>query len=445
MRDMTTGSIPQHMLRFTVPLIFGNIFQQLYNAVDALIVGRLIGKEALAAVGAAGAIMNVLLFIIAGMALGASILIAQFYGAKDYDLLKREMGTAVKAGSLFTVFMVVFAFSSSTSLLKLINTPAEILPQAGQYLRIVILGLNFTFFYNIFSASLRALGNAKAPIQFLFICALLNAALDIIFIKYFHMGVAGAALATVIAQATAALMCFIYIRYKTPLIKLAAKDVRIDYDLLRRTMQYGGIYAFQQSFLYIGYLLVQGAVNTLGINAMAAYNVVTKIDSFALMAGGSLADSLSTFVAQNKGAGHKERIISSFKCATLIGFGYSIFLALLLPQVSGSLMGLFLESSEDKAISLGVSYLRVMSFLYLLTVLCNSFQGFFRGLGYMRITLNATAIQIPIRVALSYTLISRFELNAVPIATGVGWVMMIAYELYEFQRYRRNSRSASDE
>ncbi|UQZ90602.1 MATE family efflux transporter [Deltaproteobacteria bacterium Smac51] len=441
MNNMTTGSIANHMLRFTLPLILGNIFHQLYNAVDAVIVGRLIGKPALAAVGSAGAIMNVLLFLIAGMSLGASILIAQFYGAQDYDNLKKEMGTAVKAGAVFTAFITVAALLLADTFLKLINTPAAIMPEAGCYLKIISAGLGFTFFYNIFSASLRALGNAKAPIVFLFICSVINAGLDIVFIKYCHLGVAGAAWATVVAQALAALMCFIYIAKKSPLIYLRKKDVRIEYSLLKKTMQYSGIYAFQQSFLYIGVLLVQGAVNTQGINYMAAYNAVTKVDGFALMPGDSLADSLSTFVAQNRGANQRKRILSGLKHAIFIGLLYCSFLALLLPQISGHLMGMFLDPSEQEAIAIGVSYLRIMSILYIITAVCNTFQGFYRGLGLMRITLNATVIQIPIRVILSYSLINSFQLNAVPLATGIGWSLMIIYELFEFTRYLKTSKS----
>lgn len=439
MRDMTSGSVPRHMFGFTLPLILGNIFQQLYNAVDAVIVGRMIGKEALAAVGTAGALMGVLLFLIAGMSLGASILIAQFYGARDYDLLKKEMGTAAKAGLIFTIFISLVSFALADRLLGLINTPVQILPAAALYLRIIISGLVFTFFYNIYSSSLRALGNVRAPLLFLLICAFLNAALDVAFIKYFHLGIAGVAWATVIAQAAAALMCFVYIARKASLIHLSRKDFRIEPVLLKKTAQYSGIYAFQQSFLYIGVLMVQGAVNTLGINAIAAYNAVTKIDNFALMPGDSLAHALSTFVAQNKGAEQHRRIMSGLKYAIAIGLMYCLFLALLLPHVSALFIGLFLEPGEQTAISIGVSYLRLMSVLYILTALCNTFQGFYRGLGLMRITLNATIIQIPVRVILSYWLLKSFELNAIPIATGIGWLLMIAYELYEFHRYRKNN------
>ena len=437
MKDMTTGSIPRHMLHFTLPLLIGNVFQQLYNAVDTVIVGRLLGKDALAAVGSAGAVMNVLLFLIVGICLGASILIAHFYGAQDYEILRKETGTALTGGILFTVFISIISLCLSKQILRAIHTPDEIILLSAQYLNVIIIGLLSAFLFNFFSSAMRALGIIKAPIIFLFISSVLNAALDIVFIKYLETGVRGAALATVVSQIVSAALCFLYIRAKVPLLTLSADELKINPALLRRTVEYSGTYAIQQSFLHIGVLFVQGAVNLLGINSIAAYNAVTKVDGFALLPGDSLASSLSTFTAQNNGAGKKDRIVSGMKYTVVMGLIYCGLLTLFMSLRAESVVSLFVSASNTEVISIGSSYLRLMSILYILTVFCNSFQGFFRGLGRMRVTLFATVIQIPIRVFLSYFLLNQLGLNAIPVATGIGWVCMVAYESYLYRKYQR--------
>ncbi|QQO09567.1 MATE family efflux transporter [Breznakiella homolactica] len=443
MRDMTEGSIPGHMMRFTVPLLLSNVFQQLYNAADTVIVGRYLGKEALAAVGSAGAVMNILFFLIFGISMGASVIIAQYYGARRIALVKKEMGTACTAGMLFTVFIIILSFSSADWVQRTIKTPDEILPQAVQYLRIIIGGLIFTFIYNMLSSAMRALGDANAPVIFLILSSGLNIILDLIFIRSFGMGTSGAAWATVISQAAAAILCVIHIRRKVPALRLAGQDFTVDPRLLRQTIRFSGVYAVQQCVLYSGVLLVQGTVNSLGIDAMAAYNAGTKIDNFFLMPGDSLAAALSTFAAQNTGAGNTKRIKAGLGYTIGIGLGFCGILALLLLLTAPRMMGLFLDSSDSAVILLGTSYLRMMAVLYPLTALCNSFQGFFRGIGNMKVTLIATLLQIPIRVVLSAILVHRFALNAVPVAAGIGWIAMILYEFYEYNRYRKSISSGN--
>lgn len=438
MRDMTSGNIPRQMLSFTLPILLSNLFQQLYNVTDTVLVGKYIGKQALAAVGSAGAVMNILLFLIVGVSLGASVLIAQFYGGKEPEKVKKELGTALSAGFVFTLLVMAAALMFSGAVLKQIKTPDDVLPMADVYLKTMAAGLCFTFFYNMLASALRALGDAKAPVCFLVLSALMNIGLDLVFIRTLHMGVMGAALATVIAQATAAGLCGVYIFLKVPLLRLGVKDLAVDHALLRQTVRFSGVYALQQCVLYLGVLVVQGTVNTLGVDAMAAYSAVTKIDSFSLMPGDSLAAALSTFVAQNKGAGQKKRIHSGLKCALIIGLCYCGALALALPFAAGGFLRLFV-GGEPSIIQAGTAYLRWMAFLYPLTAICNSFQGLFRGLGRMRITLGATLVQIPIRALLASLLAGSFGLVAIPMATGTGWLCMILFSLFFYHRYRKET------
>lgn len=438
MRDMTEGGIPQHMIRFTIPLLLGNILQQLYNTADTIIVGRIAGKTALAAVGSAGAIMNVLLFLIVGMSLGASVLLATFFGSKNEAMIKKELATVLLGGLLFTAALAAVAAALTTPLLNLINTPEELQPMARSYLRIIIFGLCFTFLYNILSGALRSIGNARVPLVTLGAAAALNVVLDLVLVP--RMGAAGAAVATIFSQALAALLCFCYIQLRVPVLRLGLRDLTIDLDLLKQTVQYSGVSAIQQAFVYIGVLLVQGAANTLGIDAIAAFNACSKIDGFALMPGNALASALSTFVAQNRGARRNDRIPEGLKWALAIGLCYCCTLTVTLTLTAERLMLMFLDASETTAIGLGASYLRLIALPYLMTAVCNSFQGFFRGLGRMGVTLKATVVQIPVRVVLAHLLVGRLGLGAIPTAMATGWVCMIAYELFEYRNYRLENR-----
>jgi len=433
MRDMTSGSVPRLMLWFTVPLLLTNLLQQLYSMVGSILVGRLVGKDALAAVGTAGSVFNVLMFIVIGLSMGASVLFAEFYGSKAYELLKREFSTALLCGLGFTVCLSAAAFALAGPILRLVNTPESLIPDARTYLRITIAGLCFTLLFNILASALRSVGNAKVPLVVLALSSAVNIGLTFVLVR--PMGVAGAALATVIAQALAALLCLIYIQIKVPVLTLKPRDLTIDFSLLRRTVSYSSVAAVQQSVLYVGYLLVQGAVNTLGVDAMAAYNAVSKIDGFALMPGIALGDAVSTFVAQNRGADKPERIRAGLKIGVAMGLIYCAGLAVIMLIFARSFMLWFLLPQETAAVAAGLSYLRVMAFLYSMTAVCNAFQGFFRGLGKMGVTLNATLVQIPIRVVLAYMMVGRMGLNALTLAMGSGWVCMIAYEILEYNRY----------
>ena len=221
-RNMTQGSITGHLLVYAVPLVFGNLFQQLYHTVDSVVVGQFNGKEALAAIGAAGPIMNILIFLIVGLSMGASIIMAEYFGAGDFPALKKEMATSIVSGLILTVIITVLAVAGSGLFIRLTQTPEEIAPLASDYLRIVTAGLIFTFFYNILSAGLRAIGDSKAPLYVLIITTVVNVVLDILLVGTFHMSVYGAAVATVIAQSVSSLLLFAYIavrakkRFETP-------------------------------------------------------------------------------------------------------------------------------------------------------------------------------------------------------------------------------------
>lgn len=412
----------------------------MYNTADAVIVGRFSGKEALAAVGTAGPIMNILIFFVVGFSLGSAILMAEFYGAEDIEKLKKEIATTIKAGAVFIFLLSAVALFSIKYILILMNTPIEIMEMAEGYLRIIIIGLIFSFLYNILSAEMRAVGDSKTPLGILVIAVVLNIGLDIYFIKNLGMGVKGAAYATVISQIVAVVISLLNIYFRMPVLRLTLKEFVIDLTLLKKTMSYSLSYAVQQTIIFTGAVFVQGAVNPLGIDSIAAFNSGSRIDGFILTPGDSMGAALTTFISQNRGAGKDERIFKGFKSALTMSLLYCVATAILIFIFSDSIMKIFIESSEIKAIFLGRTYLKTIAFFYILTALCNTLQGFFRGFGRMDVTLIATFIQIPIRVVLSYMLTKYMGISGVAVGMGIGWIFMASYEGYLYMRYRNRRR-----
>lgn len=434
-RDMTQGNITRHLLTYAVPLMFANLLQQLYQTVDSIIVGQYNGKEALAAIGAAGPIMNILIFLIVGLSLGASILMSEYFGAHDYDALKAEMATSLVSGFFLTVVLSLLSFAGSGLFIYLTRTPKEIAPMAADYLRVISLGLIFTFFYNILSAGLRSLGDARAPLYVLCITTVLHVFLAVYMVGTLNMGVQGAAYATVISQAVSSLMLFIYIKLKVPYLRLKFAELRIRMDFLKKTVDFSAISALQQTVLYIGRLLVQSGINTLGVDAVAAFNAVSIIDSYILAPGDSLAASVTTFTAQNKGAKQYKRIPTGLKTVMVMAEVYIITISALVLIGKNQLLGIFLKPEEVEAIRIGTLYIVPMACFYFISGFTNSFQGYFRGIGNLRVTLIATVIQIPIRVILTYSLLGRFGIQAVVIGTTLGWICMTLYELIYYRKY----------
>lgn len=440
MKKMIEGNVTKNIFFFTIPIFLGNIFQQMYNTADAVIVGRFSGKEALAAVGTAGPIMNILIFFVVGFSLGSAILMAEFYGAEDIEKLKKEIATTIKAGAVFIFLLSVVALFSIKYILILMNTPIEIMEMAEGYLRIIIIGLIFSFLYNILSAEMRAVGDSKTPLGILVIAVVLNIGLDIYFIKNLGMGVKGAAYATVISQIVAVVISLLNIYFRMPVLRLTLKEFVIDLTLLKKTMSYSLSYAVQQTIIFTGAVFVQGAVNPLGIDSIAAFNSGSRIDGFILTPGDSMGAALTTFISQNRGAGKDERIFKGFKSALTMSLLYCVATAIFIFIFSDSIMKIFIESSETEAIFLGKTYLKTIAFFYILTALCNTLQGFFRGFGRMDVTLIATFIQIPIRVVLSYILTKYMGISGVAVGMGIGWIFMASYEGYLYMRYRNRRR-----
>ena len=436
MNDMTKGNIPRHLISFSIPLILGNLLQLTYNAVDSIVVGRFSGTDALAAVGAANPVMNIAILGITGICIGASVLMSEFFGAGKYEDLKKEISTTLIFGCFFSVIIVVLGLILSKRILNLLGVPNEILDSSTLYLRIIFVAMPFTYLYNSVSAAMRSIGDSKTPIRFLAIASILNGCLDFIFIGGFDMGVLGAGLATAIAEACSAIFCIIYIYKKVPLLRFNKNDIKIDMNLLKKTLQHGSITALQQSCQPIGKLLIQGAINTLGVSAIAAFNAVNRVDDFAFTPQQSISSGIMTFIAQNRGAGNKKRIKDGFRIGLFIEFCYWILISIVILLLKEPIMKLFVSSENTSMISLGVNYLGLMAFFYILPSFTNGIQGFFRGMGNMKITLISTLIQISFRALFVYILVHRIGMVCVAYASLIGWIFMLAYEVPYYFVYK---------
>ena len=434
---MTNGSIIKHLIGYAVPLVLGSLFQLAYNAVDSIIAGRFIGTEALAATGMAGPVMNILILGISGLAIGAGVIMSAYFGAKEYEMLGRELSTLLGAGLVFSVLAALLGIAFASPLLRVLNAPAEVLDMTASYLRIIFVGLPFTCFYNALSQAMKSVGDSKTPLKFLAASSVLNCVLDLILIGLLGLGIVCSAVTTVVAQAVSALLCALYIKKKIPILKF--KGLSIDKSLLKTTLEYGSVTALQQACQPVGKLLIQSAVNTLGVTVVAAYNAVTRIDDFAFTPEQSISHAITTFSAQNRGAGNMKRVREGFRRGLFLEAVYFVFIASVVLLFNKPIMSLFV-SGEDSltVVAEGHEYLSTMAFFYIFPAFTNGIQGFFRGMGDMKVTLVSTFIQTLFRVIFTFILVPRYGIHGIAYACAIGWSLMLLFEVpYYFHSKRK--------
>ena len=435
-RSMTEGSIPRHLLRYAVPAILGDLFQVTYNTVDSVIVGKYAGAAALAAVGVASPLMSIAMFFIVGMGIGASVLMSEFYGAGDGRALRREFATTLAMSAAFSAAIALGLYILAGPLLRLCRTPAEILPDTVKYLRIVALGMIVTSLYNILAAASRSVGDTLTPLICLVAGSLINVGLDLWFVAGLGWGVAGAAFATVISQGCASLLCAGLLRRNEPMLFASRRDFAVDGDLLRRTVKFSAPSAMQQAGIYVGKLLVQAAVNPLGVNAIAAFNAVNRIDDYALIPERDIANGETVLVAQNHGADKPDRMRRGFYTAMAFEAAYGLIVSVAVFTLATPLMRLFVDPGETEVIRLGARYLRLMGLFYILPGVTNGLQGYMRARGKLKLTMVVTYGQMFTRAACTFLLIGRMGLDAVPLACVAGWVMMTVWEVGLMVKWR---------
>lgn len=437
-QPMTEGSILRHLLAYAIPAILGDLFQVTYNTVDSIIVGKYAGADALAAVGVASPLMSIAMFFIIGMGIGASVLMSEFYGAQDARSLRREFSTTLIISLALSAAIGAGLFLLAGPLLRLVNTPPEILSETTRYLRIVALGMVVTGLYNILAAASRSVGDTRTPLACLVAGSLINVALDLWFVAGLHWGVAGAAGATVISQACAAVLCGWLLYRNEPVFFSETsgdgkpgfrRDFGVDRALLGRTLRFSYASALQQAGIYVGKLLVQSMVNPLGVHAAAAFTAVNRIDDYALIPERDIGNGETVLVAQNHGAKKPERMQRGLWTAMAIEAIYGAIISVCVFALAEPLMRLFVDASETEVIRLGTRYLRLMGFFYFMPGLTNGLQGYMRAIGKMKLTMYVTYSQMFTRAFFTWLLIGRMHLDAVPLACVAGWILMMVWEL----------------
>lgn len=428
-KDLTKGKIMPLLVGFTIPLVLGNLFQLTYNAVDSIIVGQFVGKEALAAVGICNPVMTLMILFLNGLCMGASILMGTQFGAKDYNKLQRQISTTMLSGTVFSAILSLFCIIFSRPILKLLQVDPAIMDLTVSYMRIIFLGLIFTFLYNFFSSTLRALGDSQTPLYFLIASSLLNIFGDLFFVIVLKMGSNGCAISTVISEMMCCVFCIIYIQKRVEILRLGRKWLVFDNSLLKKTISYGWVSAMQQATVQLGKIGIQAIVNTMGVSVAAAFAVVNRIDDFAYTPEQNIGHAMTALMAQNKGANEKKRMKEGFKCGMVLEFIYGIILFAVCFILARPLMLLFVK--DEEVILHGVKYLRLISFMYILPAATNGIQGYFRGIGDLKITLLSSFINMGVRViaAIPLVLIMGMGIEALPLSYLAGWIGMLIAEL----------------
>lgn len=433
MRDMTVGSPGRAMLLFTIPMVLGNLFQQMYNLVDSMVVGNFVGADALAGVGISGTVTFLFVALSSGAGAGASVVISQLFGAGKNGRVKSAASTILIGVAVLSVLLSALGLLLCRPILHAMQTPAAVLPEALTYMRVYFCGLLFLFLYNALTSVFNALGDSKTPLYFLIFSSCANVALDLLFVAAFHMGVFGVALATLIAQGVSAVFCYIKLRRVLSALE-GERDALFDAEILKNICKVALPSALQQSVVCWGMIFVQSLVNGFGAAAATAYTIGGKVDNIAAVPILTLGSAMSTFAAQNIGAKKPERVAQGVRVNLLLSLAISAAVALGLFFGGEWTVSLFVAAEEEpQVIAIALSYIRVVSLFYFLMALMKVYAGVLRGAGDMGVFVFSTLANLGVRVAVSYLLAGTWGLPVVWWAIPVGW--MIGF-LIAFVRYR---------
>ena len=424
--DMTSGSPMKMILSFTFPIFIGNVFQQFYNMADAVIVGKFVGTKALAAVGSTGTIMFLIYGFVVGMTAGFTVLTAQKFGAGDM----RAMRQTVAGASILSLIVGVILTAAFMILMKpwlmAMNTPEDIFADAYAYIMIVSAGILAQMLYNLLASVLRALGNSKVPLYFLILSALLNIVLDLVLIIVFHMGAAGAAVATVVSQGVSGLLCLVYILKCVPVLRMSRDDWRPSGHLLKTQMRIGIPMALQYSITAIGTMMVQSSLNILGSTLVAAYTAAGKIEQVVSQAYVALGTTLATYSAQNIGAGDVPRIRRGFRATTWIGVIYSFAAAALVMTVGKYMTYLFVSEDVELIMDSVDLYLKCAGSLFIPLAIVNIYRNGIQGLGYGLLPMMAGVAELVGRGVMSVIAAQQKSYLGVCLASPAAWVLAAA-------------------
>ena len=437
--DMITDHPGKALLMFVIPMIIGNLFQQFYNIADSVIVGRFVGERALAAVGASGSITNVFIAIAIGGGNGCAVVVSQFFGAGKISKMKTAAYTMMINFLVISVCLAGIGLTFNDQILTWVNTPADIFEDAGFYLAIYFMGLPFLFMYNIQASIFNSLGDSKKPLYLLVFSSLLNIVLDLVFVIMFNEGVRGVAVATLIAQGTSAVISFGLLMKKLNGYESEEKAEIYDKTMVPSMLRIAVPSTLQQSIVHMGILLVQSCVNSFGSAALAGYVAGTRIESLSIVPMLAMGNAMSTFTAQNIGAGKMERVKEGYKMSYVIVFVAGAFLCVLYQLFGEFFVSLFLEDTSGEAYAVGIQFVKFLSFFYSFIGLKQSVDGLLRGAGDVAAFTTANLVNLSIRVIVTNVFAPVYGIQVAWMAVPMGWIAnyLISFSWYLTGKWKR--------
>ena len=445
-RTLTEGPITRNILLFALPLMFGNLLQQMYNIADTWVVGRFLGADALAAVGSSYTLMTFLTSILLGLCMGSGAAISMQYGSGEADKMRNSVFQSFVLIAGMALVLNLLVYVGMDGILWVLRVPAELRALMKEYLRIIFLGIAATFLYNYFANLLRAIGNSVVPLVFLAVSAILNVVLDLVCVLVLRWGVAGAAGATVFSQYVSGVGIAVYTLKCFPQLCPTRADCRWDRQNLAAILNLSVMTSVQQSVMNFGILMVQGLVNSFGTVIMAAFAAAVKIDSFAYMPVQDFGNAFSTYVAQNYGAGKTDRIRKGIRSAGLTSAGFCILISVLVCAFAAPLMSIFIDPSQREIIAAGVHYLRIEGACYIGIGLLFLLYGYYRAVNQPGMSVVLTIASLGTRVALAYLLSATpLGVTGIWLSVPIGWALAdaigIGYD-WKTKRASPNSREA---
>ena len=427
MTDMTKGSPIKLILAFMIPILIGNLFQQLYSMVDTAIVGKFVGVQALAAVGATGGLVFLILGFINGLTHGFSVIISQRFGSNDEEGVKKATAMSIYLSAIATVIITIICMIFAKPLLQIMNTPADILADANTYVSIIFGGIIATISYNLLASVLRAFGDSKTPLIFLIMSSIINIVLDLVFIIIFNMGVAGAAWATVISQAVSGICCLIFMKKRYSILKFENDELRVNGHCIRRLCYMGIPMGLQYSITAIGSVILQTAVNGLGSLVVATVTAGSKISMFLSCPFDALGSTMATYAGQNVGAKKLDRVSEGIKSSLKIGSIYSIIAFIISIFFGKTIALLFVNGSEVELLSMVKKYLIITAAFYIPLCFVNVVRFTIQGMGYSTFAICAGVCEMVARTVCGFVLVPIFGFTAVCLASPIAWICADAF------------------
>lgn len=432
MTDMTKGSPIKLILMFMIPILIGNLFQQLYSMVDTAIVGQFVGVKALAAVGTTGGLVFLILGFINGLTHGFSVIISQRFGSNDEEGVKKATAMSIILSAIATVILTILCMLTAKPLLRVMNTPLDIIDDATIYVNILFGGLIATIAYNLFASILRAFGDSRTPLYFLIIASITNIILDLVFIINFHLGVGGAALATIISQGLSAFLCFIYMRKKSDILNLKKHHYEIDKYLIRELMVVSLPMALQYSITAIGVMILQVAINGFGSTTVAAFTAGTKVEQLFIQPSIAIGMTMATYSAQNIGARELDRVRLGVKQSTMLTLGVNVISALIVIFFGAQFAKLFIQAESIDALAYSQQYLNTVAAFFPILGLLFLYRFTLQGLGSTVAPMFAGVMELIMRTAVAFVLPGLIGYAGVCLASPFAWMGATAWLLYSY-------------